>query len=218
MTKHRKHASETDTNRSFMVCLSLKTVLVLNIKRASAERVFKRSTARRRRVLIFRSLGMDAMIDAARKACQTFPRAAREFSEAEGLPRVAALAVREVVAAEGPTVVVTRHAVLRAPRAEVLRGLRRGDLSRLRRARANLMALFATQALSRAVRRVAEADAVCARTCRGARVAPLRVTEAARRDAAPARLRVRRVALVAVLVRGEARGDAESGAAPRRQV
>src|SRR5437868_14420619 len=60
MTKHRKHASETDTNRSFMVCLSLKTVLVLNIKRASAERVFKRSTARRRRVLIFRSLGMDA--------------------------------------------------------------------------------------------------------------------------------------------------------------
>src|SRR5437764_548660 len=49
MTKHRKHASETDTNRSFMVCLSLKTVLVLNIKRASAERVFKRSSARARK-------------------------------------------------------------------------------------------------------------------------------------------------------------------------
>src|SRR5436305_1022942 len=167
---------------------------------------------------MFRRLGMDAMIDAASKACQTFsPRGAR-VSEAEGLPLVTELAVGEVVAAEGPSVVVTRHAVLRAARAEVLRGLRRGDLLRLRRARANLVALFATETLARAVRRVCEADAVGARVCGGARVAPLRVAEAARRDAAPSGLRAGRVALVAVLVRGGSSGDAERDAAPRGQV
>src|SRR5437588_6853478 len=86
MTKHRKHASETDTNRSFMVCLSLKTVLVLNIKRASAERVFNQSSARRRRVLVFRRLGMDVMIDAASKACQTFSTSAFKFQKRKVCP------------------------------------------------------------------------------------------------------------------------------------
>ena len=80
------------------------------------------------------------------------------------------------------------------------------------------MALFATETLARAVRRVAEADVVGARPRRGARVAALRVAEAARRDAAPSGLRAGRVTLVAVRVRGGASGNAERDAATRRKV
>src|SRR5437588_12045043 len=104
------------------------------------------------------------------------------MSEAECLPLVTLLAVREVVAAERAPPVVTRHAALPAARAEVLRRLRRRDLLRLRRSGANLMALFATESLSSAMRRVAEADGVSLRSRARSRVAAERVTEAARRD------------------------------------
>src|ERR1700759_1452587 len=97
------------------------------------------------------------MIDAPPEAVKLFSGAA---SEAERLPRVTLLAVREVVAAERALAVVARHATLAAARAEVLRRLRRGDLPRLRRTGANLMALLATQPLTRAVRRVVETDGV----------------------------------------------------------
>src|SRR5215203_4055693 len=113
-------------------------------------------------------------------ACQTVlglrndrraPRPCQFFlSEAEGLPLVAALAVGEVVAAEGAPVVVAGHAGLRAPRAGVLRGPRGGDLSALPRAGAHLVAVVAAHPLPRAVRGVAEADRVGARVCGRARV------------------------------------------------
>src|SRR5688572_4508948 len=103
------------------------------------------------------------------RPCQFF------LSEAKGLPLVAALAVGEVVAAEGAPVVVAGHAGLRATRAEVLRGARRGDLPALPHPGAHLMAVVAAHPLARAVRGVAEADRVSLRARRRAAVAALRV-------------------------------------------
>src|ERR671933_1756987 len=136
-------------------------------------------------------------------------------SEAEGLTRVAALAVGEVVAAEGAPVVVAAHAALRAPRAEVLGGARRGDLLRARDAGADLVAVVAAQPLARAVAGVAEVDAVGRRGGGDAPVAAELVAGAAGADVAPPGLRVRRVAPVAVVVRRDARRDRERDAATR---
>src|SRR5919197_5127893 len=111
-------------------------------------------------------------------------------SEAEGLARVAALAGREVVAAEGAPVVVAGHAALPAPRAEVLGGARRVDLLRARDAGADLVAVVAAQALARAVFGVAEVDAVGRRVGGDAPVAAELVAGAAGADVAPPGLRV----------------------------
>src|SRR5688500_1841138 len=120
------------------------------------------------------------MIDAASNLVKVF---LVHPSKAECLPLVAALAVVEVVAAEGAPVVVAGHAVLRAARAEVLRGPRRRDLSALTRAREHAVALVAAQALTRAVLRVAEADRVGARTRRRAADGPAGIVSATPRRA-----------------------------------
>src|SRR5687768_10291922 len=155
------------------------------------------------------------MIDAASNLVKVF---LVHPSKAECLPLVAALAVVEVVAAEGAPVVVAGHAGLRAARAEVLRGPRRRDLSALTRAREHAVALVAAEALTRAVLRVAETDRVGARARRRAPVAALRVAGGAGRDVARGAARSRRVTAVAVVVRGRPGGYRERDAAPRGAV
>src|SRR5215203_766790 len=137
-------------------------------------------------------------------ACQTVlglrndrraPRPCQFFlSEAEGLPLVAALAVGEVVAAEGAPVVVAGHAGLRARRAEVLRRLRRGDLPTLPRARAHLVTVVTAHALAGAVRGMVEAHRVGARRRGRAAVAALRVAGRAGAYVARGTAGLRRVA------------------------
>lgn len=78
---------------------------------------------------------------------------------------MAALAVVEVeVAAEGAAAVVTSRAGLAACSVEMLGRIRRTDLSRLRRAGSDFVAIGAGETLSRAVVRVTE------RVAKGARV------------------------------------------------
>src|SRR5215207_1691817 len=181
---HRKQASAADAMKSFMCRCPRGRALVRRRKSLAAGEPHGPRNDRR-----------------APPPCQFF------LSEAEGLALVAALAVGEVVAAEGAPVVVAGHAGPRARRAEVLSGLRRGDLSALAGAGAHLVAVVAAHALPRAVCEVAEADRVGARGRGRAAVAALRVAGRAGADLARRAARLRRVAAVAVVVRGCARGD-----------
>jgi hypothetical protein len=125
----------------------------------------------------------------------------------EGLAFVTALAVGEIVAAEGASVVVARPATLRAARAEVLREDWRSHLTALPRACADAVTRCAIQSLSRAVRRMREACAEGTTRCGRTRVAAERVADAAGGDVASARLRAGRVALEARRVRAESGWD-----------
>ena len=96
-----------------------------------------------------------------------------------------ALAVVEAeVAAEGPPAVVTRRAGLCACACEVLGGVGGTDLSRLRRAGGDLVAIGARETLSCAVVRVAECVTKGARVGRRRTIRLLIVTDAARADLA----------------------------------
>lgn len=139
----------------------------------------------------------------------------RHRSETEGLTRVAAFAILEVVAAEGPSIVVTGHAASRAGRAEVLRGLRRADLTALRGTGADRVTVGATETRPPAVLRVAEADAEGPRVCPRAAISAGRMARTARAQVAPARAGVRCVTLEAVRVRVEPGGDTQRDAAPQ---
>ncbi len=126
------------------------------------------------------------------------------------------LAIGEVVASEGALIVVTRHAGLGAVGAEMLNRSGRGDLSSLRHACSNAVAIVAAQVLARAVTRVAEIDSVSFREDRSSRELPRLVTRAARRYVAPGCLRARRVTLVTGRVSINPFGDRKGHAARGR--
>jgi len=80
-------------------------------------------------------------------------------------------AIVEISVAESASSVVTGHAALRPRRIEVLRDEGGGDLFRLRETGAKIMAVGATQTLTRAMCGMTETGAKSARVRRGAKEA-----------------------------------------------
>jgi hypothetical protein len=115
---------------------------------------------------------------------------------------VAALAVGEVLTAESSFTIVAAHAALGARRGFMLRWLRGGNR---RRASPDAVTLRAVETLLATVFRVAEVypEGSCRLPSHAIRV--FSVTGSARGYIAPARLRLRRVALVTGLVGRNAR-------------
>ena len=125
-------------------------------------------------------------------------------------------AILEVqIAAEGSFSVVTGRASVVADR-EVLQSPRRADLSPLRQPSGVVVTIRASETLARAVLRVAESETKRGRIGRSSRVRFLIVTGLARREVASVHLRVRSVAGVTLIVRGQAGRDGQRDPAPQR--
>ena len=126
---------------------------------------------------------------------------------------MATAANSEVVSAACSTTVVATPARRRAPDGTVLQDGRTGDLLASAGSRSNGVALGAPHACP-SVRSVREAGGVCTDTAHAARGAAELVAGSARRDVAPARLRIWRVAGEADGMRADPRWNREPLAAP----
>jgi len=130
---------------------------------------------------------------------------------------MAPLAIRKIIAPEGPFVVVTGRAALSASRQEMLGCGGRNDLPLLGGPGSYAVTIGAAESLQ-LMPGVAEIEFESLRPLRSPVITAGLVAGAARRDVAAARLGARGMALVAGLVGLQSRRDRERHAAPFRPV
>lgn len=133
-----------------------------------------------------------------------------------GVPRVAPLTSRKVIAAESPLAIVTRHTTERARRSVVIQRLRRGHLKSLRDPSPHTMAIIAIQSFTLVVLRVTEAHAKSRGHFRRTNATARFMTDSARRNLSLARLCARAVTLITGNMRIESRRNAHGYASAAR--